>query len=118
MILNRKGKAMFETERFIAECRIALTESDVQGAIRELVEKAGRRAWSRKVDVRDRAGLHQAIADGVAAFDGRLDVVIPNAGIAQLGSERPLSTFTEIVDINLSGVLNTVHGALPYLGSI
>ncbi|AEV86936.1 3-ketoacyl-ACP reductase [Actinoplanes sp. SE50] len=81
-----------------------------------LVEKAGRRVFHRRVDVRDRAAVHAAIDDGVAEL-GRLDVVIPSAGVNQLGADRPLRTFTEIVDVNLSGVLNTVHGAIPHLGA-
>src|SRR5437762_5566206 len=44
---------MFEAERFIADCRIALTESDVQAAIRELVERA----------VREPAGIIKALGE-------------------------------------------------------
>src|SRR4051794_13393793 len=45
-----------------------------------LVEKAGRRVVTRRVDVRDRDALKAAVDEGVAEL-GRLDVVIPNAGI-------------------------------------
>ncbi|MER5263857.1 mycofactocin-coupled SDR family oxidoreductase [Actinosynnema sp. NPDC002837] len=89
------------------------SEEDLEETAR-LIEKAGRRAFTAKVDVRDRAALQQAIDAGVAEL-GKLDVVIPNAGIAQLGPGRPLTTFTQIVDINLTGVLNTVHSSLSYL---
>src|SRR5262245_41176602 len=36
------GLPMFEKERFIEDCRAALKEKDVQGAIRELVERTVR----------------------------------------------------------------------------
>jgi SDR family mycofactocin-dependent oxidoreductase len=80
-----------------------------------LVEKAGRRVFTRKVDVRDRAALQAAIGEGVAEL-GKLDVVIANAGISPLGADRPITAFTDTIDINLCGVTNTVHAALPHLG--
>ncbi|MER6570172.1 mycofactocin-coupled SDR family oxidoreductase [Streptomyces sp. NPDC001093] len=80
-----------------------------------LVEKAGRRVVARRVDVRDRDALKAAVDEGVAQL-GRLDVVIPNAGILPIGAGRPIGAFTDTVDINLNGVINTVHAALPHLG--
>jgi SDR family mycofactocin-dependent oxidoreductase len=80
-----------------------------------LVEKAGRRAVVRQADVRDRAALRAAIDESVAEL-GRLDAVVANAGILPIGAHRPIDAFTETVDTNLTGVLNTVHAALPHLG--
>jgi SDR family mycofactocin-dependent oxidoreductase len=80
-----------------------------------LVRKSGQRAVVKVADVRDRAALRQAVAEGVAEL-GRLDVVIPNAGILPIGANRPIEAYIDTVDINLSGVLNTVHAALPHLG--
>ncbi|MFI8952042.1 mycofactocin-coupled SDR family oxidoreductase [Streptomyces sp. NPDC053750] len=80
-----------------------------------LVEKTGRRVVARRADVRDRDALKAAIDEGVAEL-GRLDVVVPNAGILPIGAGRPIDAFTDTVDINLSGVVNTVHFALPHLG--
>ncbi|MFB8396976.1 mycofactocin-coupled SDR family oxidoreductase [Streptomyces yangpuensis] len=88
------------------------TAEDLEETAR-LVEKTGRRVVTRQVDVRDRAALETALAEGVAEL-GRIDVVIPNAGILPIGAGRPVTAFTETVDINLGGVLNTVHAAMPH----
>jgi NAD(P)-dependent dehydrogenase (short-subunit alcohol dehydrogenase family) len=52
----------------------------------------------------------------VAELGGGLDVVVANAGICPAGAGRPLSAFTDTIDVNLGGVLNTVHAALPHMG--
>ncbi|MEH0844143.1 mycofactocin-coupled SDR family oxidoreductase [Micromonospora sp. CPCC 205711] len=80
-----------------------------------LVEKAGRRVFTKIVDVRDRAALQAAIDEGVAALGG-LHVVVANAGISALGADKPVEAFTETIDVNLNGAINTVHAALPHLG--
>jgi SDR family mycofactocin-dependent oxidoreductase len=77
-----------------------------------LVEKAGGRVVANRVDVRDRAALDVAIADAVAEL-GALDVVIANAAVGPIGP-GPLNAFTDVVDVNLIGVINTVHASLPH----
>ncbi|MET7773722.1 mycofactocin-coupled SDR family oxidoreductase [Nocardia sp. NPDC005366] len=81
-----------------------------------LVEKSGRRAFTRVVDVRDRRSLEQAIAEGVAEL-GHLDVVVANAGICALGHHVPIQGFVDVFDVNFMGVVNAVHTALPHLGA-
>jgi SDR family mycofactocin-dependent oxidoreductase len=80
-----------------------------------LVERLDRRAVTRQVDVREPGALAQAVAEGVAEL-GRLDVVVCNAGIAPLGAEVAPRAFLDVAMVNLSGVINTVHAALPHLG--
>ncbi|MFC4069618.1 mycofactocin-coupled SDR family oxidoreductase [Actinoplanes subglobosus] len=80
-----------------------------------LVEKTGRRVVLRQADVRDAAALKEAVASGVAEL-GRLDAVVANAGILPIGAGRPVTAFTDTVDVNLLGAVNTVHAALPHLG--
>ncbi|WP_326653203.1 mycofactocin-coupled SDR family oxidoreductase [Streptomyces sp. NBC_01750] len=80
----------------------------------ELVRKTGRRAVVKQVDVRDRPALDRAFTEAVEEL-GRLDVVVANAGISPVGMNRPLSAFTETIDVNLLGSISTVHAALPHL---
>ncbi len=96
----------------VAEYPMA-TPEDLEETAR-LVEKTGSRVVARKADVRDPAALRAAVDEGVAEL-GKLDVVIANAGISPLGAGRPITAFTDTVDINLSGALNTVHAALPHM---
>lgn len=97
----------------IAEYPMASAE-DLRETAR-LVEKTGRRVVAVQADVRDPAALESAIAEGVGQL-GRLDAVVANAGISPVGGERPLRAFADTVDVNLTGVLNTVHASLPHLG--
>lgn len=91
------------------------TSHDLEEARLE-VEKTGRRAVTAEVDVRDKAALVDAITTAVGEFDGRLDVVIANAGICPLGQDKPVSAFADAFDVDFIGVVNTVHAALPHLG--
>jgi NAD(P)-dependent dehydrogenase (short-subunit alcohol dehydrogenase family) len=66
------------------------------------------------VDVTSPADCHQAVAQAVAQH-GRIDVVWANAGIAAFG---PLAhtdpiAWKRCLDVNVMGVFNTVHAALP-----
>ncbi len=79
-----------------------------------LVEKTGRRIVPLQADVRDRAALAAALGRGVSEL-GRLDIVVANAGICPLGEGLPVEAFVDAVDVDLVGVINTVHVALPHL---
>ncbi|MFD4354336.1 mycofactocin-coupled SDR family oxidoreductase [Nocardia sp. NPDC058518] len=79
-----------------------------------LVEKAGRRILTRQVDVRDAAALKTVIADGVAEF-GHLDIVIAQAGIAGMKGTPQWQAWSDVIDTNLIGVINTIQAALPHL---
>jgi SDR family mycofactocin-dependent oxidoreductase len=89
------------------------TPDDLEEARLE-VEKTGRRVIAAEVDVRDKTTLARALSEAVAEL-GKLDVVIANAGICPLGSDRPISAFADAFDVDFIGVVNTVHAALPYL---
>jgi SDR family mycofactocin-dependent oxidoreductase len=79
-----------------------------------LVQKTGRRVVVQHADVRDYASVRAAIDAGAAELGG-VDVLIPNAGILPMGPDQPVSAFTGTIDVNLVGVLNTVHATLPHL---
>lgn len=78
------------------------------------VEKTGRKVYTAQVDVRDRVALARELANAVAEF-GKLDVVVANAGICPLGTDKPIGAFVDAFDVDFIGVANTVHAALPYL---
>jgi NAD(P)-dependent dehydrogenase (short-subunit alcohol dehydrogenase family) len=66
-------------------------------------------------DVRDRAALSSAVADGVAQL-GHLDGVIAQAGICPFGETDP-QAFFDTVQVDFNGVVNSIEAALPHLGS-
>lgn len=82
-----------------------------------LVEKLDRRIVTAKADVRDLAGLRDALQRGIDQL-GRPDVVIANAGIS--GSPAPSALLEEtawqtMLDINLTGVWHTTKVAIPHM---
>ena len=83
---------------------------------RLLVEKEGRKVISAVIDVRDRAAIESFLSKAVSDLGG-LHIVVANAGIAPLTKGLPPMAFTDAVDVDLVGVLNTVHAALPHLQS-
>jgi SDR family mycofactocin-dependent oxidoreductase len=91
------------------------TEEDLAETAR-LVEEQDRRVLARKADVRDLAALTAIVEEGVANL-GRLDIVLANAGIAPaMGlAADPSRSWANIIDVNLTGVWNTVWAARPAL---
>jgi NADP-dependent 3-hydroxy acid dehydrogenase YdfG len=72
---------------------------------------------TERLDVTDPAALLAALNRFFQAAGRRLDVLFNCAGILSVGNfeEIPLPRHHQIVDINLKGVLNGMHCALPYL---
>ncbi|HJC60480.1 MAG TPA: mycofactocin-coupled SDR family oxidoreductase [Candidatus Dietzia intestinigallinarum] len=86
----------------------ASTEEDL-AETRRLVEEQGRRALLSVGDVRDLEGMRKIVDYGVAEL-GRLDTVVANAGICipQIWDTITPETFGTTMDINVTGVWNTV----------
>ncbi len=89
------------------------TPDDLAETIR-MVEAKGRRIVAHQTDVRRFGPLKAALDDGVAQL-GRVDIILANAGIApQTVSEvDPTAMFADTLAVNLVGVRNTVHAAVP-----
>ncbi|WP_237155358.1 SDR family NAD(P)-dependent oxidoreductase [Mycobacteroides abscessus] len=87
-------------------------------AVNDLVEQFGPAVLAVQVDVTDRAGVFEAVAALHEHF-GRLDVVVNNAGFAQLGAVEELSEarIRAQMETNLFGVIWVVQAALPILRS-
>jgi SDR family mycofactocin-dependent oxidoreductase len=89
------------------------TPSDLDETI-ALVEAEGRRAVRGVADVRHLAEVQAVVAEGLEAF-GRIDLVHANAGIGSWAVtwEMTEEQWREMIDVNLTGVFNTVRAALP-----
>ena len=87
-------------------------ESDLAETAKQ-VEALDRRIVTYKADVRDPNQMRKAVADGIAAL-GKIDVVCANAGIAPLG-QTTYQAFIDVIDVNLLGVINAIHAALPHM---
>jgi NAD(P)-dependent dehydrogenase (short-subunit alcohol dehydrogenase family) len=79
-----------------------------------LVADQGRQAVALTVDVRDRAGLDQAVGTAMERF-GHLDILLANAGVSAstpiLGGDPEV--WDEVVATNLTGVYNSIRAAAP-----
>jgi SDR family mycofactocin-dependent oxidoreductase len=76
------------------------------------VEALDRRIFAAQADVRDPTALRQAFETGVAEL-GPVDIVLANAGIAPMALHEKHQTWQDVIDVNLTGVFNTVETAIP-----
>jgi len=76
----------------------------------------GHTALAIQADIADQA---QAIAAVDRTVDelGHLDIVVNNAGVMLLGpiEGAPTEEWDRMIDLNLKGLINTTHAALPHL---
>jgi SDR family mycofactocin-dependent oxidoreductase len=81
-----------------------------------LVESEGRKILAEQVDVRDLAGQQQVLSSAVEQY-GRLDIVVANAGVLNWGRLWEISAqqWQDTLDINLTGLWNTIKAAVPLM---
>ncbi|MGW8813063.1 mycofactocin-coupled SDR family oxidoreductase [Gordonia terrae] len=91
------------------------TRDDLEQTVKE-VEALDQRIVARIADVRDKNALQQALDEGVAQL-GQLDIVSANAGICSVQTWDNVSSelWQDTMDVNLTGVWNTVVAAIPHL---
>ncbi|WP_405177002.1 short-chain dehydrogenase/reductase [Nocardia sp. NBC_01377] len=96
--------------------RVAILDIDATAA-ETAARELGERALAVTADVADRQTMRAAVERVHATF-GRIDVVVANAGVvpepATIATMDP-AVFDRVVAINLIGVFNTVHPALPHI---
>jgi SDR family mycofactocin-dependent oxidoreductase len=81
---------------------------------RSQVEALGRRIVAEQADARDIEAVRKVIEKGVAEI-GPIDIVVANAGIGIGGANSADSDWTDVIDVNLTGVWNTVRLVIPSL---
>ncbi|MBU2913160.1 SDR family oxidoreductase [Reichenbachiella agariperforans] len=100
-----------------ANMKVAITgrtQEGITNAISKLAEYGD--VVGIVADVRDASAM-RAAADQVTNQMAQLDVVIANAGVGHFGSITELTDeqWSETLDINLTGVFNTVRASIPAL---
>ncbi|WP_158595809.1 SDR family oxidoreductase [Oleomonas cavernae] len=103
--------------RFAAEgWFVGITDVDTANLAKMAGEIGANRVFSAVLDVTDYAAYERVMTDFIAAA-GRLDVLVNNAGIAKFGpfTGNSPALHAKIVDVNINGVVNGIHAALPYL---
>lgn len=103
-LLAEKGHRVFALARNEAALQ-ALTDRCPEGKVHTAI-----------VDVREGAAVKKAVDQMIATWGG-IDVCIPNAGLGIFSplSESKLEDWKTMVDVNITGVLSTLHAALPSL---
>ena len=119
-----RGTGRVHCQRFADEGAdvIALDGPTAADELRSLatdIEGRGRRCVTGVADVADLSAVTEAVGIGVAEL-GRLDVVLANAGIHSAGApawELDPLVWQRTLDINLTGVWNTVKAGVPHIGN-
>ena len=77
---------------------------------------AGHTALAIQSDITDQAQAINAVDRTVDEL-GRLDIVVNNAGQMLLGpiEDAPTEEWDRMIDLNLKGLINTTHAAIPHL---
>lgn len=84
--------------------------------LRDLIAPYGERARAVSLDVTDSSAARAAVAEAMAAF-GRIDVVVNNAGYANVGPFEHVAEddFRAQIETNFFGVVNVTRAVLPVL---
>ena len=110
----------FETARLLHERGASVVVVDLdQGEADDAARQIGERALAIGADVTDTAAMQAAVDAAVERFGG-LDICVANAGLAPEPSTfrtADLDAFERVLEVDLQGVVRTVHPALPQVAA-
>jgi NAD(P)-dependent dehydrogenase (short-subunit alcohol dehydrogenase family) len=97
-------------------CAVDVDEAGLEALKAEAAEKNWS-VWTSRMDVTDFAGWQAALRAFAEVTDGRLDVLVNNAGLLSSGPfvDIPEERHKQIVDVNVTGVMFGCLAAFPYL---
>lgn len=95
---------------------IGLEPELMQAVADQITAEHGVQTVVAEADVRDRAALKAGIDKTVAELGG-IDVVVANAGVETASSVQNSDPeeFARVIDINITGVFNTLHLTIPHV---
>jgi NAD(P)-dependent dehydrogenase (short-subunit alcohol dehydrogenase family) len=113
------GLGRAAAERFAEEgATVVVADVDAESAAETVdrIEADGGDAVARELDVTDADAVHETVDATVESYG--LDVMVNNAGVAH--DRCPVEEMDEadrdrVVDVNVNGVWNGCHAALPHL---
>ena len=113
---SSRGLGRQLTEAALAAGHQVIATARRPESLADLAGRYGRQVLPVALDVTDPAAAQAAVAVGVEAF-GRLDVLVNNAGYANMAAVEDITAedFREQIDANLLGVVNVTKAALPVL---
>jgi 3-oxoacyl-[acyl-carrier protein] reductase len=99
---------------------VALTFHTHDGeTVADAIRQSGRRAVAFKLDVTNRAEVDSVVEQAAAALDGRIDILINNAGglIATVAvAEMEDAHWNRVIELNLTSVFRCTQAALRHMG--
>lgn len=94
-------------------------DGDAAAAVAERITAAGGKADSFALDVRDRAAADAAVARAAGFTEGKLHILVNNAGVTAPAMFKDLAqdSFQWMLDIHLLGAFHCSQAALPFLAT-
>ncbi|OBG41251.1 MULTISPECIES: SDR family NAD(P)-dependent oxidoreductase [Mycolicibacter] len=105
----------------LAEAGAAVLVTDVDGdaaaSVAERISASGGRAASAALDVTDRDSAEAAAAKAAELADGKIHILINNAGVTRPAMFEKLTaeSMRLLLDVHTIGAFNCTHAVLPYI---
>ncbi|MGA8547348.1 MAG: SDR family NAD(P)-dependent oxidoreductase [Mycobacterium sp.] len=92
-------------------------DKDAAAAVAERISSSGGRVESAALDVSDRESADAAAAQAAALADGKLHILVNNAGVTKpaMFEKTTQESFRLLFDIHVMGAFNCTQAAIPYI---